>query len=222
MSIKRIIYDKIKKFSRFLFVFNHLPFNNRWSVKGKNEIHVCGAMFKCDILVHGEGNRIIVGNDCILKKCKIEIYGNNNFLIIKEGCRLFYTNTYFEDNSGIITIGEKTAITGSTHLACIEGKKIEIGRKCLFSSQIDIRVGDSHSVLNLDNKRINPSKNVMIEDHVWVGSRVVILKGAYIENDCVVGSSTVVTGKRYGHNSLIAGNPAKIVKSDISWDNARL
>lgn len=179
-------------------------------------------MLKCSTHVQGMGNTIIIENGAILKDCSIEIKGNNNTFIVKKGCHLFCANPYFEDNNGMITINEGTIIAGTTHLACIEGRRIEIGKECLFSSEIIVRVGDSHSVIDLNGNRINPSSDVIIGDHVWIGNRTIILKGTHIEDNCVVGSAAVVTGKKYKHNSAIAGNPAKIIKSSIDWDSARL
>ena len=60
-----------------------------------------------------------------------------------------------------------------------------------------------------------------IGNHVWVGARAVILKNTIIPDNCIVGFSSVVSSKTFigekGH-CIAAGNPAKIIKRDISWD----
>ena len=45
-----------------------------------------------------------------------------------------------------------------------------------------------------------------------------ITKDVIIPNNCVVGMGAVVTRKNFLENSVIAGNPAKIVKTNINWD----
>ena len=82
----------------------------------------------------------------------------------------------------------------------------------MFSSNIAIVTGDSHSILDNNGKRINPSASISISDHVWVGQKVIITKGVYIAKDCVIGAGAVVT-KDIPEYSVAAGVPAKVVKS---------
>lgn len=119
--------------------------------------------------------------------------------------------------TGAIEIGNHTHITGSTHIACIEGKTVSIGEKCLFAQDITLRIGDSHSILNEQGLRTNPSDDIEIKSHVWVGHKVTILKGSVIGEDCVIGTSSVVTGKVYQKGSMLVGIPAKVIKEKISW-----
>jgi acetyltransferase-like isoleucine patch superfamily enzyme len=49
----------------------------------------------------------------------------------------------------------------------------------------EIRTNDSHSIIdNISNKRINAASNVD-KDHVWIGSKVIILKVFTIETGSV-------------------------------------
>lgn len=73
----------------------------------------------------------------------------------------------------------------------------------------------------MEGKRINPSKDVNIGDHVWIGNKTIILKGSEIADDSIVGSGAVVSGKYTDNNVVIAGNPAKIIKRDITWKYER-
>ena len=113
-------------------------------------------------------------------------------------------------------------ICGNTRLSCIEGRKITIGERCMFSDCIEIRTGDSHSILNEQGHRINPSRDVTIGQHVWVGQGVTILKGVYIHQDSILGTKAVVVKSTTNGGVVIAGNPAKIVKENVNWDVARL
>lgn len=48
----------------------------------------------------------------------------------------------------------------------------------------------------------------------FIGARSIILPGVQIGDECVVGSGSVVT-KDVPARSLVAGNPARIIRSDI-------
>lgn len=99
--------------------------------------------------------------------------------------------------------------------------KIEIGKKCLFSSEISLRTSDGHSIFDISEPDIainTPQYGIKIGDHVWIGRGVDILKDVTIEHDCVIGTRSLVTSGIYKHNSIVAGIPAKTLREYINWD----
>ena len=99
-----------------------------------------------------------------------------------------------------------------------EPSTITIGKGCLFGDS-DLWTSDMHSILDKKSgRRINPSADIVIGDRVWLGQGVLILKGSSIGSDCVVGARSVVAGATVPPNSLIAGMPARVIKSNITWD----
>ena len=56
------------------------------------------------------------------------------------------------------------------------------------------------------------SKNVVIEDDVWIGANVTILPGVTVGKCSVIGSGSVVT-KNISEYSIAAGVPAKVIKN---------
>ncbi len=62
--------------------------------------------------------------------------------------------------------------------------------------------------------RHSDSKPIIIGENVWVGEDVRICKGVTIGDNAVIAACSVVT-KDVPPNSIAAGNPAKIVKTDI-------
>lgn len=72
-------------------------------------------------------------------------------------------------DGGLVEVGRNTYFTGKINIACIEGKKIQIGEGCLFSNDITMRTSDSYSILNIENERINSATDIKIDNHVWVG-----------------------------------------------------
>lgn len=93
----------------------------------------------------------------------------------------------------------------------------------MFAYDIDIRTGDSHSIIDtLTNERINYAQNIHIGNHVWIASHVSILKGVHIADSSVVATRAVVTRSFEEKNILIGGMPAKKLKENIAWDRQRI
>lgn len=147
--------------------------------------------------------------------------GNDNIIDLGKNCIAINASFYTEDNNNTIISGDNTRFAGKIHIAVTESKTCIIGNDCLFSSEIVIRTGDSHSILNEAGIRINQAQDVVIGNHVWVGHRVLITKGVEIPENCVVGTGAIVTKKIDKSGAVIAGVPARIVKENINWDGKR-
>lgn len=204
-------------------IYNSIFFN-KIRIKGKNNKIIKSKSFikKCNIEIRGNNNILNLGDMSYLIKTKITIIGNNN--VIKLGMKDYITNGdfYIEDNDNFLKIKNRTTFAGNVHLALTEGKRITIGNECLFSSNVVIRTGDSHSILNSKGERTNFAEDVEIGNHVWITQNVTVLKGTKIPNNSIVGTGSVVTKKFEEENVLITGNPAKIIKRDLNWDKQRI
>lgn len=108
--------------------------------------------------------------------------------------------------------GGHIAVTG-------HNKKIVIGDDCMIPNNVTIRTGDSHAILQ-DGIKINEESDVIIGKHVWIGNGATILKGVHIADGSVIGSGSIVTADVEA-NAIYAGNPARKVKSNISWTKKR-
>ncbi len=58
-------------------------------------------------------------------------------------------------------------------------------------------------------------KDVYIGKNCFIGANAIILPGVRVGDHCVVAAGSVVTRDVPSH-SIVAGNPAKIIKSDIN------
>lgn len=203
-------------------VYNFLNFN---CIKGRrdNRVHVGTAfMKKCKIKINGKNNEIVFGEKCYLTNFRISITGNNCKVVLGDAVCVHDCGICIENNGGTVYIGEKTLICGPAHFSCMEGTDIHVGKECLFSSETHLRTGDSHSVLDMEGNRINPSKSIIIGDRVWLGVRAMCMKGARVANDSIVSAGAVVTKEFEKTNVAIAGVPAKIVKENIKWCRERI
>ncbi len=187
-----------------------------------NVIDVSNALLKNAIItITGHSNKVYIGSK-VRFTGRINISGNDNVLRIEENCIVKSSCFWFEDNKNTIIIDKNTSIESNSELSVIEGTKIEVGEDSMISSEVYIRTGDSHSILDLHGSRINPSKDIHIGNHVWLGHRCAIQKGAKISENSIIASSAIVTKQFEQSNCILSGTPAKILKENINWDKYRI
>ena len=220
-KIKTFLKSHPKLLNRFFAFCNALPLNNAYKGKRGNKVISKGLMQKCKIRFRGKNNSVEIQNGAFLKNCTINISGNNNRVVFGEKTYANFADLCTEDDNNSVIIGNRTNLCGKIHLAAIEGTTISIGEDCLFSSEIVFRTGDSHSVLDMNGNRINQSQDIIIDNHVWLGHRVLINKGVRIGADNIVGTGAVVTKSMLDTNTVIAGVPAKVVKTGVNFDAQR-
>jgi acetyltransferase-like isoleucine patch superfamily enzyme len=187
----------------------------------QNVIENRGYFFNVKLDIIGNNNTIRIGNKSKLCNLTIFMRGNNHILLIDENCILKAGDLWFEDDSNKILIGKGTTIE-SAQLAVTEvDSTISIGNDCMFSDGIVLRTGDSHAIIDITkNIKINSAKDIIIGNHVWLGSRSTILKGVFIGDNAIIAAGSVVT-KDVDSNSVAAGIPAKLVKRDVRWERNR-
>lgn len=220
-KIKRIVL-KNRILLRFFAVMHNLVFMSfmlKWP--GEYKLIKKGVFFRnTRCLVKGPFNEIVFMPVNRLTNCMLFIKGKGCNVSIGLHCILNNTELWIEGDNGVISIGDNTTIEGA-HIASTEGKKIIIGKDCMFSSGIQIRNGDSHSILDLTSgERINEAQDIIIGNHVWIGSDVKILKGVKIGDNTVIGIGSIVTGE-IEENSVYAGVPAKKIRSNVQWNRNR-
>ena len=189
---------------------------------GNRIIAPCALLKKVDIRIKGSNNTVVIGDFAQLKGAAITINGSFNHITIGDWSYLGGTDLFIEDDGGSIVIGSRTKFLGKTHLAVIEGTSITIGEDCLFSSDIQLRTGDSHSVLDMEGRRVNASEDIVLGDHVWVGTKAFLNKGARVASHSIVGACALVTKAFEAPHCALAGVPAKIVKRDVDWSIRRI
>lgn len=88
----------------------------------------------------------------------------------------------------------------------------------------NFRTGDSHSILDrTTGKRINPSLDIEIGDHVWISNDVKILKGVVVGNHSIVGTGAILSTGDYPSHSIIGGiGHGKVLKTGIDWCPQRI
>lgn len=227
MKVLNLVKEQLKKRQEVMgfvsFLYTRILGRNR--IRGKRNNKVCLKncfLINCKIHIKGKNNLVYIQDLSVLKNCTIYIHGDDNKVLVGKGVSAVQGEIYVEDNHNLVQIGNKTHISGKTQLACIEGCKLIIGKRCLFSSEVNFRTGDSHSILDLQGRRINFSQDIYIGDHVWIGNRTIITKGARLAKDSVVATGAIVTNAFCAPNIIVGGIPAKVIKKEINWEEKRL
>lgn len=174
------------------------------------------VVIKTAIRNEGKNNRLTIGEGTWVEDCAFHFIGDNNVIEIADDCA-FHGLEFWISGGSRISIGRETYINGPSLIACHEATVVDIGERCIVAENVALRSGDSHSVLDAEGKRTNPSRSIHVGNHVWVGHRAIILKGSSIADDSVVGSGTLVAGQVFPAGSEIVGNPARILKEHITW-----
>lgn len=220
--IKKVIL-KSDKISRVIaFFYTHLFGFNKILGKRLNKIHLQNSFIKnTSIIIKGKSNHIYISDHCVLHHCKIYIKGDHNKIFLDKKVSMANLEIHIEDNHNVVNIGEATHISGTTHLACIEGNSIIIGERCLFSSDITFRTGDSHTIVDNKGNRINYSKDIVVGKHVWIGNKVILTKGAKIGDNSIIATGSIVTKPFNETGVILGGIPAKVIRSEINWEERR-
>lgn len=191
---------------RFIYayqVYYYLKYNKRFKLArqcsliekgtGRLEIMPDGYIYmgsdkgvKCEILIENQGKLVVSGI--------VTIVGTDVW-ILEKAC--LSIGSMFINKGGMI------------ECAC----HISIGHDCIIGRDVLIRDSDGHVVDNNPDKMTIP---VIIEDHVWIGSKAMILKGVHIGKGAIVAAGAVVT-RDVPAGCLVAGVPAKVIRENVTW-----
>lgn len=139
-------------------------------------------------------SRISIGEGC-----QFNSRPTSNLILLRQACMI---STLAKDAE--IVIGNKCGFSG-TVIAC--EKKIRIGNHVRCGANTLIMDTDWHT----DDPRAGDAAAVNIEDDVWLGTNVVVLKGTSIGKGTVVGANSVVT-KSLPKNVVAGGHPATVIR----------
>lgn len=116
-----------------------------------------------------------------------------------------------------IRIGKRCALGHNLEIISTHGKHVDIGNDCLLSWYITILGGRGHSIFDFGKGKHVEKSNVEVKQHVWIGMHANIIGGTVLNKNCIVGANSL-TNKEYKANSMLAGQPARCIKEEVSWD----
>jgi len=108
------------------------------------------------------------------------------------------------DSSARLTIGNHCGFSG-TVIGCFS--EITIGNHVRCGANTLITDGDWHS----NDYRSGKPSPIYIENNVWLGVNVTVLKGVTIGQNSIIGANSLVV-KSIPANCVAGGNPCKVLK----------
>lgn len=166
--------------------------------------------------IFGNSSRIIIngilvtGHNSYGKDRNISVIrlDDDSRIEINGETQIFYGADIVVFRGGVLKIGN-SFINSDCKIRVTD--RIEIGDGCAISHDFTIMDSNQHR-LNGEIKK-GP---IIIEDNVWIGTRVTILPGIRIGKGAVIGAGAVVTSD-IPPRALVAGVPARIIKRDVNW-----
>ncbi len=165
--------------------------------------------------------RIGFGNVPIFDKYRSRtIFSNEGTIIFRGRAKIGHGGKVVVTQGAELTLGNRFNMSAESTIYC--NHKITFGDYNLLSWNVQIMDSDLHAIYNQNEPEvpINPSKPIITGDSVWFGSRANILKGVQIASDSIIASQANVVRSLEQSNCIYGGNPAKLIKSHISWDSA--
>jgi acetyltransferase-like isoleucine patch superfamily enzyme len=137
-------------------------------------------------------------------------------LFHSHGKRVYFEPEGSRFTFNTISIGTDVYIGPGAHFASTLSP-IKIGNKVRFGPYVTI-IGGDHNInevgrffFDVRDHRPDDDLPVVVEDEVWVGAGVIILKGVTIGRGAVIAAGAVVT-KNVPPYAIAAGVPAKVIR----------
>ena len=122
---------------------------------------------------------------------------------------------------GIWAMNAKVVIRNGTVMngpsGIVSKARVEVGAHCQIAKNTTIMDCDLHKHGVAGGKPEDVAKQVIIEDHCWIGHNVTILKGVTVGKGCIIGAHSVVT-KDVEAGTQVAGVPARKIKENVIWE----
>lgn len=142
------------------------------------------------------------------------------------GDHAMISGSLISENHGKIFLGTYTFLRENSIIGAV--KFVTIGDYTSIADFVVIMDNNNHPI-NPDDRRIksgskkgsdyrkwrhSESESIIIGNNVWIGSFARVCKGVNVGDNSIIAANAVVT-KDVPPNSIVAGNPARVVKTDI-------
>lgn len=119
---------------------------------------------------------------------------------------------------GHLNIGADFNMTAESTIVCADN--ITFGNDCLVGWDVLVMDTDEHPLYDKKGERLNPNRPIVVGDHVWIGCKCVLLKGAEVPDNTVVAAGTLLKSAFEGENQVIGGNPPAVLKQEVRWEHS--
>ncbi len=153
------------------------------------QVNLMKAKVKWIICHLGDASNLLRIHKSSVTKCKFSIQGKNNVIEVKDGADMIYTSVQIDGDGnkvildgcrGILNITlrgknciihiHKRSSFEDAYMVCMgTSNSITIGENCMFSGKVEFWNSDTHLITNFEGKPLNPSKPIVIGNHIWGG-----------------------------------------------------
>jgi acetyltransferase-like isoleucine patch superfamily enzyme len=167
--------------------------------------------------------KIDLGFNVKIYNTLIYVRGKNCKIRISDHSRVENSIFWLEDDNNYLEIGKNSTFEGVKFYITELNSEIRIGEGCMFSNEIELRTGDSHTIYDKNNhERINSARDIFIGDKVWVAAHNKILKGSKIPNNVILGLGSLVTANsEFESDAIYAGSPISLIRQNVGWKRER-
>ncbi len=165
------------------------------------------------------GSTIVVGEENVeigankLRGSKAETYIRLRAgaqWIVRQGCLISYGATVEVLQNAVLESG---FFSMNSFSVLIAAQKITIGQDVMIGRNVVIYDSDFHRM----DESTTVSEPVFIQDHVWIASNAMVLKGTEVGSGAVIAANTLVT-KSVSERVLIAEKRhLSVLKENIDW-----
>lgn len=188
--MRKLFYWELWMYEKLSTIIAQLKFTSWGIVYGKG-IRIIGRM----IVFRNPQSVIQIGNHCIFNSSsKMNFRGINHPCILQTGA-----------SHAKIIIGNHVEMSGTS---IVSNNSVTIGNHVLIGANCQIGDRDGH----YERYKSSP-KPINIEDYVWLGMNVTVLKGVTIGEHSIIGANSVVT-KDIPANCMAVGNPCRVISNN--------
>lgn len=154
------------------------------------------------LLFGSRADDIKIGNRVILKGTLVSEYGGK--IIMGNYSQLGFGSKILSVNS--VIVGDYTAIAGNVVICDNNNHPVNPHDRLIIRKTLPGSIERSW--------KYSDNAPIIIGENCWIGENSRICKGVTIGDGSIVAANSVVT-KNVPANCIVAGNPAKIVKTEI-------
>lgn len=171
------------------------------------------------LLVNHFGSKAVIEEATVLiasmtGQLSLSIGHENSLVAFGRQCRGQFDVRLWRDAR--LLVGDATTCNGERIV--VDDALVAIGCDGLLSDEILIQSSDQHGIVDLARNRIinNTPNLTVIQRHVWIGRRAVLMPNIRIGAGSVIGACALVT-KDIPSKVIAAGAPAVVLKSGHTW-----
>lgn len=199
--------------------FIHCNYLNRSVIRNNGSLVIpfWGAQVKIS-----HNAKLVIDDDVLINTYGYPRGNRNSFFIINKNANVHlynraeiaYDNTFSVAPDAELKAGYFFTGVGA-NIIC--RSKMTIGNNVMFGRDVCIFDSDYHDIYDMESNKINPDKEVVIGDNVWIGARSMVMKGSVIKEGAIIGANSTVTGLVEGNKVFLNKKESKSVGKEIFW-----